>query len=131
MLQNAVDDIGVIGKPGFAPPPTDRAAPLWASVSSIVLHGSLPHLPGNMAAPWVFGNNIEDSMGHWRYPLFFVRCGMGGAAAEGLFSPDPRVPIVGASGAIAGVMGAICGCIRAPACWCWWRPARRCWCLPA
>lgn len=106
MLQNAVYGTGVITKPGFAPPPTDWGALAWTSVSYIFLHGSLIHLTGNMIALWVFGNNIEDSMGHWRYPLFFVLCGMGGAAAEGLFTPDPRIPIVGASGAIAGVMGA-------------------------
>lgn len=59
-----------------------------------------------MLALWVFGNNIEDSMGHRRYPLFFILCGMAGALAEGVFSPDPWVPVIGASGAVAGVMGA-------------------------
>jgi len=76
------------------------------SVSYIFLHGSIWHLAGNMLVLWVFGNNVEDSMGHWRYPLFFILCGMGGALAEGLFSPEPKVPVIGASGAIAGVMGA-------------------------
>lgn len=76
------------------------------SVSYIFLHGSILHLAGNMLALWVFGNNIEDSMGHTRYPLFFVLCGMAGALCEGLMSPAPTVPVVGASGAIAGVMGA-------------------------
>ncbi len=105
-LQNAVYGTGIITKAGFVPPATDWGSLVWTSVSYMFLHASLLHLAGNMVALWVFGNNIEDSMGHWRYPLFFVLCGMGGAAAEGLFSPDPRVPIVGASGAIAGVMGA-------------------------
>lgn len=76
------------------------------SVSYIFLHGSILHLAGNMLALWVFGNNIEDSMGHARYPLFFVLCGIAGALCEGLMSPAPTVPVVGASGAIAGVMGA-------------------------
>jgi membrane associated rhomboid family serine protease len=105
LLHNAVYGTGLITKAGFVPS-TDWAKLLQTSVSYIFLHGSILHLAGNMIALWVFGNNIEDSMGHWRYPLFFVLCGMGGAAAEGLFSPDPRIPIVGASGAIAGVMGA-------------------------
>lgn len=104
-LQNAVYGTGLLAK-GFVPPPTDWPDLLLTSVSYIFLHGSFLHLAGNMIALWVFGNNIEDSMGHWRYPLFFLMCGMGGAAAEGLFTPDPQIPVVGASGAIAGVMGA-------------------------
>jgi len=75
-------------------------------VSYVFLHGSFLHLAGNMLALWVFGDNIEDSMGHWRYALFFILCGMGGAGGEALFSSEPFVPVIGASGAIAGVMGA-------------------------
>lgn len=105
LLHNAVYGTGLITK-GGAVPPTDWPRLIQTSVTYIFLHGSLLHLAGNMIALWVFGNNIEDSMGHWRYPLFFILCGMGGAVAEGLFSPDPRIPMVGASGAIAGVMGA-------------------------
>lgn len=106
LLQDAVYGTGILTKAGYAPPPSDWATVIRTSITYIFLHGSLIHLAGNMIALWVFGNNIEDSMGHWRYPLFFVLCGMGGAAAEGLFTPDPRIPIVGASGALAGVMGA-------------------------
>ncbi len=76
------------------------------SVSYIFLHGSLLHLAGNMLALWVFGNNIEDSMGHARYPLFFVLCGIAGALCEGVMSATPEVPVIGASGAVSGVMGA-------------------------
>lgn len=76
------------------------------SVSYIFLHGSLLHLAGNMLALWVFGNNIEDSMGHARYPLFFVLCGIAGALCEGVMSAEPGVPVIGASGAVSGVMGA-------------------------
>ena len=75
-------------------------------VSYIFLHASWLHLLGNMLALWVFGDNIEDSMGHWRYPLFFVLCGMAGAGTEALLSHEPGVPVIGASGAIAGLMGA-------------------------
>ena len=106
LLQDAVYGTGILTKAGYTPPPADWGTVLWTSVSYIFLHGSLLHLAGNMVALWVFGNNIEDSMGPGRYVLFFVLCGMGGAAAEGLFSPDPGIPIVGASGAVAGVMGA-------------------------
>lgn len=75
-------------------------------VTYIFLHATPIHLAGNMLALWVFGDNIEDSMGHWRYALFFILCGMGGAGAEALFSSSPGVPVIGASGAIAGIMGA-------------------------
>lgn len=75
-------------------------------VSYIFLHASWLHLIGNMMALWVFGDNIEDSLGHWRYPVFFLLCGMAGAGAEAVFTDDPAVPVIGASGAIAGVMGA-------------------------
>ncbi len=75
-------------------------------VTYIFLHGDIFHLLGNMLVLWVFGDNIEDSMGHWRYALFFVLCGVSGALAEALFSVNQAVPVIGASGAVAGVMGA-------------------------
>lgn len=89
-------------------PKADGGAPqvIGQMVSYIFLHSSWLHLLGNMLALWVFGDNIEDSMGHWRYPVFFVLCGMAGAGAEALLSHEPGVPVIGASGAIAGVMGA-------------------------
>ena len=86
--------------------PGGAAEVLVTMVSYLFFHASWLHLGGNMLALWVFGDNIEDSMGHARYALFLVLAAAGGAGAEALFSPDPRVPIVGASGAIAGVMGA-------------------------
>ena len=75
-------------------------------VSYLFFHATPLHLAGNMLALWVFGDNIEDSMGHWRYALFLALTAAAGAGGEALFSPDPNVPIIGASGAIAGVMGA-------------------------
>lgn len=76
------------------------------SVSYIFLHGDIWHLAGNMLVIWIFGNNVEDSMGHLRYGFFFVLCGAAGAFMEGGFSPAPQVPVIGASGAAAGIMGA-------------------------
>lgn len=76
------------------------------SVSYIFLHGDIWHLAGNMLVIWIFGNNVEDSMGHARYALFFVLGGAAGALAEGVFSPAPQVPVIGASGAAAAIMGA-------------------------
>jgi membrane associated rhomboid family serine protease len=70
------------------------------------LHGGLMHLAGNMLYLWIFGNNIEDAMGRVRFLLFYVLCGIGAAAAQIIGSPDSTVPMVGASGAISGVLGA-------------------------
>ena len=64
------------------------------------------HIIGNMWFLWIFGNNVEDSMGHVRFALFYVLCGLVAAAGQILSNPDAAVPMVGASGAIGGVMGA-------------------------
>lgn len=74
--------------------------------TSMFLHGGWLHVLGNMWFLWVFGDNIEDILGHGKYVLFYLACGVAAAMAQVLISPDSRVPMVGASGAIAGVMGA-------------------------
>jgi membrane associated rhomboid family serine protease len=79
----------------------------WVTpLSSMFLHGGWFHLIGNMWFLWVFGNNVEDSMGHARYLLFYLLCGVAAAAAQTLVNPSSAIPMVGASGAISGVMGA-------------------------
>src|SRR5919112_134155 len=75
-------------------------------LSSMFLHGGWFHLIGNMWFLWVFGNNVEDSMGHFRYLFFYIVCGLAAAAAQTLVNPASAIPMVGASGAISGVMGA-------------------------
>jgi membrane associated rhomboid family serine protease len=70
------------------------------------LHGGFWHLAGNMLYLWVFGNNIEDAMGHARYLLFYLLCGIAAVAAQVLLNPASQIPMVGASGAISGVLGA-------------------------
>jgi membrane associated rhomboid family serine protease len=81
--------------------------PVWITpLSSMFLHGGWFHLIGNMWFLWLFGNNVEDSMGRARYAAFYVLCGLAAAATQTLLSPDSPVPMVGASGAISGVMGA-------------------------
>jgi membrane associated rhomboid family serine protease len=77
-----------------------------AILTSMFLHGSWLHLIGNMWFLWIFGNNIEDSMGHLRFLVFYLICGALAAGAHILSDPGSGVPIVGASGAISGVMGA-------------------------
>ncbi|HEY4193323.1 MAG TPA: rhomboid family intramembrane serine protease [Mesorhizobium sp.] len=68
------------------------------------LHADIFHLGGNMLFLWVFGDNVEDALGHFRYLLFYVACAIGGAAFQGLIAPDSQTPLIGASGAIAGVV---------------------------
>lgn len=79
----------------------------WGAVfTSMFLHGSWEHLLGNMLFLWVFGNNVEDSMGHLRFVAFYLLCGLAAAAGHIMASPGSAVPMVGASGAISGIMGA-------------------------
>ena len=75
-------------------------------ITSMFLHGSWGHLLGNLLFFWVFGNNIEDSMGPGRFLIFYLICGLAAAGAHVLVEPASPVPTVGASGAISGVMGA-------------------------
>lgn len=75
-------------------------------VSSMFLHGGFLHLAGNMLFLWIFGDNVEDTLGHWRYLAFYVASGVAAALAQYGMEPTSMVPTVGASGAIAGVMGA-------------------------
>jgi len=78
----------------------------WTILTSMFMHGGWMHLIGNMWFMWVFGNNIEDSMGHVRFVLFYLLCGVVASSAHILTDPGSAVPTVGASGAISGVMGA-------------------------
>ena len=78
----------------------------FTPLTSMFLHGGWFHLIGNMWFLWIFGNNVEDSMGHIRYLFFYTLCGLAAAAAQTFMSPSSPIPMVGASGAISGVMGA-------------------------
>jgi membrane associated rhomboid family serine protease len=81
--------------------------PAWGTiVTSMFMHGGFWHLAGNMLYLWIFGNNIEDSMGHTRFLIFYVMCGIAAVFAQVLPNPGSIVPMVGASGAISGVLGA-------------------------
>jgi membrane associated rhomboid family serine protease len=74
--------------------------------TSMFLHGGFLHLAGNMLFLWIFGDNVEDYLGHFRYLLFYLVSGVIAALAQILLNPNSPAPTVGASGAIAGVMGA-------------------------
>ena len=75
-------------------------------ITSMFLHGSWSHVIGNMWYLWIFGDNVEDRVGHVRFLVFYLLCGIAAAYGQVLMSPDSVAPMVGASGAIAGVMGA-------------------------
>jgi len=74
--------------------------------SSMFLHGGFLHLFGNMLYLWIFGNNVEDTLGHFRFFLFYLVCGLFAAAVQIFSDPEATVPMIGASGAIAGILGA-------------------------
>jgi membrane associated rhomboid family serine protease len=81
--------------------------PAWATVfTSMFMHGGWMHLIGNMLYLWIFGDNVEDSMGHVRFIVFYLLCGVAAVFAQALPDPQSTVPMVGASGAISGVLGA-------------------------
>jgi len=80
--------------------------PLVSTVTSMFLHGGWLHLLGNMLYLWIFGNNVEDSMGRFRFIVFYLICGMAAAAMQVARDPNSDIPMIGASGAIAGVLGA-------------------------
>jgi membrane associated rhomboid family serine protease len=84
---------------------TDPGRQVSHLVTSMFLHGSWMHLLGNMWFLWIFGNNVEDSMGRPRFVVFYLVCGLAAALLQVVFNPASAIPMVGASGAISGVMG--------------------------
>jgi membrane associated rhomboid family serine protease len=81
--------------------------PPWTTVlTSMFMHGGWMHLIGNMLYLWIFGNNVEDAMGHLRFVIFYLLCGIAAFLAQSLPATQSVVPMVGASGAISGVLGA-------------------------
>ena len=81
--------------------------PAWTTIiTSMFLHGGWLHLGGNMLYLWIFGDNVEDAMGRIRFVLFYLLCGVAAALAQAAINPSSPIPMVGASGGIAGVLGA-------------------------
>ncbi|HUR23037.1 MAG TPA: rhomboid family intramembrane serine protease [Acidimicrobiales bacterium] len=103
-LEDGVDT--ACARDPFGPAPFAGKSVFLAVLYSMFLHGSWIHLGGNMLFLWIFGNNIEDRMGSLVYLAFYLAAGLAATAAHILVQPDSTVPVVGASGAIAGVMGA-------------------------
>ncbi|HSY24544.1 MAG TPA: rhomboid family intramembrane serine protease [Polyangiaceae bacterium] len=84
----------------------DPAAAAPTLLTHMFLHGGFSHVAGNMLFLWIFGDNVEDALGHARYALFYLACGLTAAFAQVAMSPHSAVPMLGASGAIAGVLAA-------------------------
>jgi membrane associated rhomboid family serine protease len=93
---------------GRESPVPDLAAlsPSLTVLTSMFLHGGWMHLIGNMLYLWIFGNNIEDAMGHVRFIVFYLLCGVAAGMTHAAMDPGSTIPMIGASGAISGVLGA-------------------------
>ena len=97
--------------------PFENTLPPWLTLfASIFMHGGWLHIVGNMLFLWIFGNNVEDRMGRFRYLLFYLVCGLVAALSQLATDPSSGVPNIGASGAIAGVLGAYIVLYPARAC---------------
>jgi membrane associated rhomboid family serine protease len=88
------------------PPEVAVIPPFVSLITSMFLHGGWMHLIGNMLYLWIFGNNVEDAMGHIKFVIFYITCGIVAVYSHGITDPNSTVPMVGASGAISGVLGA-------------------------
>jgi membrane associated rhomboid family serine protease len=91
---------------GQLPPELSLVSPWMTVFTSMFMHGGWMHLIGNMLYLWIFGDNVEDSMGHGRFVVFYLLCGIAAVLAQALPDPASTIPMVGASGAISGVLGA-------------------------
>ncbi|MGI9228798.1 MAG: rhomboid family intramembrane serine protease [Gammaproteobacteria bacterium] len=88
------------------PPELAVLPPVATIFTSMFLHGGFMHLAGNMLYLWIFGNNVEDAMGHRRFVIFYLICGVVAVFGQVAQNPDSQIPMIGASGAISGVLGA-------------------------
>jgi membrane associated rhomboid family serine protease len=98
--------MGVLGGPALGPLDALPIPERYTLLGYMFLHGDLVHLGSNMLFLWVFGDNIEDGVGHVRFLLFYLACGIVAALTHTLMMPNSTVPLIGASGAVAGVIGA-------------------------
>ncbi|MFK8067534.1 MAG: rhomboid family intramembrane serine protease [Gammaproteobacteria bacterium] len=110
IAQSVVYSFGVI--PAVLLDHTQLSSDLYAVpaeitvITSMFMHGGFLHLAGNMLYLWIFGNNVEDSMGHGKFFIFYLLCGVAAALTQALISPQSTIPMIGASGAVSGILGA-------------------------
>lgn len=106
VIPNELWQVRVFGGPPIVPPGGIPIPESYTLVSYMFFHGGFLHLAGNMLFLWVFGDNVEDALGHFKFIVFYLACGIAAALTHAWISPTPEVPLVGASGAIAGVIAA-------------------------
>ena len=100
------DQLACEGQAGVTGDAPEDLAPMWLTLlTSMFMHGGLLHIAGNMLFLWIFGNNIEDSMGRARFAAFYLLGGLAAIALQTLVDPNAAVPTIGASGAVAAVLG--------------------------
>jgi membrane associated rhomboid family serine protease len=106
-ITNNVDLVAPVRVPGGDIPQFPGPAPIWLTIlTSMFMHGGWMHIIGNMLYLWIFGDNIEDNFGHGKFLIFYLVCGVVASFAHIFVDPNSVVPSLGASGAIAGVLGA-------------------------
>ena len=88
------------------PPSIALVPPAATIITSMFLHGGIMHLLGNLLYLWIFADNVEDELGPLRFVVFYVVCGIAAALAQSMLEPRSQVPMIGASGALSGVLGA-------------------------
>src|SRR6185503_5458595 len=99
VIQDSLGNTGTI--PQFAAP----LGVYFNVLSSMFMHGGIAHIFGNMLFLFIFGDNLENVIGHLRYAVFYLLCGIAAALGQIILSPDSVIPMLGASGAISGVLG--------------------------
>ncbi len=105
--ERAVFEFGAVPATLFGKPDVAAVVPAWATIlTSMFMHGGLAHIGGNMLYLWIFGDNVELAMGRVKFLAFYLICGTIAALTQALQSPESTVPLIGASGAISGVLGA-------------------------
>jgi membrane associated rhomboid family serine protease len=98
--------VRIFGGPAHGPYDTIAVPEGYTLLSYMFLHGDIFHLLSNMLFLWVFGDNVEDAMGHLKFVVFYLACGVAGGLAHAFVLPTSKLPLIGASGAVAGVIAA-------------------------
>jgi membrane associated rhomboid family serine protease len=106
IIPNELWKVGVLGGPAYGPNDGLAVPEGYTLVTYMFLHGDVLHLLGNMAFLWVFGDNVEDALGHLRYGLFYLLCGVAGGLTHAALQQSSGAPLIGASAGVAGVIAA-------------------------
>ena len=106
LIPRELFQVSIFGGPAHGPSDAVAVPEGYTLLTYMFLHGDIIHLSTNMLFLWVFGDNVEDAMGHMKYLIFYLICGVAGGLAHAFMLPVSRLPLIGASGAVAGVIAA-------------------------